>query len=299
MSKLFIAGVTLAMGVASGAHALTITTVNGNSDSGASLVNSLLGASSGLTVLSTSYIGAATQAATYTGFNLSSSDAGEPTLNLANGILMTSGNANLPLSNTQSGFTGVTGTGSNAQVDAALAGAPTFDGTLDQNVLSFKFTADAGITSVSTSFVFGSEEFPEYPGYADSFTFFVDGINYAYFPGTPPIPIIQTGATQSLFVANNGNNSYGIEYDGMSAVLNLVGLLDMTLTEHTITIVVADDADQILDSGVFLASLSGGSDTGGGIKPPNPTPTIPIPAGFPLLMGALGSFALIRRRTAK
>lgn len=297
MSKYLLTSMLLALGVAPAAQALTITTVDGNADSGASLVNTLLGASSGLTVTSTSYIGAATQAGTYTGFNLTSSDPGEPTLVLDDGILLTSGSAALPLSNTDTGFTTETYTGSNAQVDTELAGAESFDGTLDQNVLEFTFTADPGITSVSTNFAFGSEEFPEYPGYADSFTFFVDGVNYAYFPGD--IPIIQTGSTQSLFVADNSNGSYGIEYDGMSAVLTLVGLLDLSLLVHTITIVVADDADMILDSGVFLASLSGGTATGGGIVDPGTPPAVPLPASFPLLFGALGSFAMLRRKARK
>jgi len=40
--------------VATGANALSVTTVDGNADNGASLATALLGASSGLTVLSTS-----------------------------------------------------------------------------------------------------------------------------------------------------------------------------------------------------------------------------------------------------
>lgn len=286
----------LAIVASGGAHALSVTTVDGNADNGASLVSTLLGASSGLTVIGTSYIGAATQAATYSGFNLVSTDVGEPTLTLDDGILLTSGKAPIPLTNTVPNFTGSTGTGANAQVDAELFGVPSFNGTQDQNVLEFTFTADDPLTtSVSTKFVFGSEEFSEYPGYADSFVFFVDGVNYAEFPGG--IPIIQTGATQALFEADNENNSYGIEYDGMSNVLTLVGLLDLNLAVHTIAIVVADDADTSLDSGVFLASLTAGTDTGGGINP-NP-PAIPLPAGMPLILGALGGFAFLHSRSSR
>jgi hypothetical protein len=280
---------------ASSASAVTVNTVNGNTDSGLSLVTSLLGPSSGLTVTGTSYIGAATQAGTYSGFNLVSSDAGEPTLTLDNGILLTSGNAAIPSSNTSTAFSTSTGTGSNALVDATLAGAPTFDGTRDQNVLSFTFTVDdPATTSVSTKFVFGSEEYPEFPGFADSFTFFVDGTNYAFFPGN--IPIIQTGATQALFVANNTNGSYGIEYDGLSNVLTLIGILDPNKSVHEIIIVVADDADQILDSGVFLASLTAGTDTGGGGIDPNP---VPLPASLPLFLAAIGGLGFLRRKTRR
>lgn len=281
---------------ATGAHALSISTVDGNADA-ASLVTALLAPSSGIVVdgPSIAYIGAATQAATYTGFSLSSSDAGEPTLTLPDGILMTSGNAALPLTNTSSSFGSSNGTGSNAMADAALAGAPSFDGTRDQNVLSFSFTVtDPTVTSISASFVFGSEEFPEYPGYADSFTFFVDGINYAVFPNGAPI--IQEASTQNLFTADNSNGSYGIEYDGLSDNLIVTGLLDAALTTHTLHIVVADDADQILDSGVFIGGLTTGFATGGGINNPGGPSPVPLPASLPILIAGLGALAALRRR---
>lgn len=285
--------IAVALAVAASAtNALTVSTVDGNLDNGLGLVTTLLGPSSGLTVTGTNYIGAATQAGTYSGFNLVSSDPGEPTLTLDNGILLTSGNAAIASSNTATNFTAETFTGSNALVDATLAGTPSFDGTRDQNVLSFKFTVDdPTTTSVSTKFVFGSEEYSEWPGFADSFTFFVDGVNFAFFPGN--IPIIQTGATQALFVANNVNGSYGIEYDGLSNVLTLIGILDPTKDEHEIIIVVADDADRILDSGVFLASLTAGTDTGGGGIDPNP---VPLPASLPLFLAAIGGLGLLRRK---
>lgn len=295
MIKQTILGASMALIWASGSQAATFAPVDGNGDNGASLVAALLGASSGLTVTGTSYIGAATQAGTYSDFNLTSTDAGEPTLALANGIILTSGSAALASTNTAADFSTITNTGSNAQVDAELAGTPSFDGTQDQNVLSFSFTTDdLATTSISTEFVFGSEEYPEFPGFADSFTFFVDGVNFAEFPGG--IPIIQTGATQALFLADNSNGSYAIEYDGLSTVLTLVGLLNMALTTHTIDIIVADDADRILDSGVFLASLTAGTDTGGGGIIDPPPSAVPVPASLPLLLGAMGALGLLRRR---
>ena len=37
---------------------------------------------------------------------------------------------------------------------------------------------------------------------------------------------------------------------------------------------------------------------GGGVTPPDPSP-VPLPAGMPLLLGALGVMAIVRRKTAK
>lgn len=282
--------------VGGGASALSVTPTNGNSDNGASLVSSLLGPSSGLTVTGTSYIGADNQAAIYSDFNLSSSDAGEPTLTLDDGILLTSGNAGISDSNTSPSFTGNNGLPGDADTDAALAGFPQFDGTNDANVLEFTFTTEPGITSVSTDFVFGSEEFDEFPSFVDSFTFFVDGVNYAAFPNGDPI--VQQGTTQGFF-NDNVNGSYGVEYDGLSDVLTVTGILDTTLTEHTIKIVVADDGDSQYDSGVFLTSLSGGTATGGGGigQPPG---AIPLPASGILLFAAMagGAVACRRKKTA-
>ena len=277
------------------AQAATITTVDGTADAGLSLTNTLLGASSGLSLVagSTSFAGAATQSGTYSGFNLTSTDAGEPTLALDDGILLTSGSAAIPTSNTEAGFGTNNGLAGHAPTDAALSGFPQFGGTNDANVLSFKVTRDdAATTSVSTQFVFGSEEFPEFPSFVDSFTFFVDGVNYALFPNGDPL--VQQGGTQNFF-NDNENGSYGIEYDGLTNVLTVTGLFDLALAEHTIDIVVADDDDFILDSGVFLASLSAGTDTGGGITP-TPTPVVPLPAGLPLLLAGLGGLGLMRRR---
>jgi len=112
---------------------------------------------------------------TYTGFNLAPSSGSTPTLALPDGIVLTSGSANLPLTNTTNQFNPVfPASGSNALLGALSASAGGTAATNDANVISFDFTVAAGMTSVSAQFVFGTDEFPT-QSVTDIFGFFVDG----------------------------------------------------------------------------------------------------------------------------
>lgn len=176
------------LSMAGSAQAFTITQIFDASNTDAAnntLVPALLAPGSGITVVP----GSATlqgniagptvsQTGTYTGFNLAPSSGSTPTLTLPDGIVLNTGGANLPLTNTVNQFNGFgPGTGSNAQL-SALAGT----GTLDANVLSFSFTVAPGQNAVTAQFVFGTDEFPT-QSVTDIFGFFVDGVNYAKFPG--------------------------------------------------------------------------------------------------------------------
>src|SRR5690349_17788700 len=85
--------------VSSSAFALTINT-NVGATPEISLSSAVLGSGSGITIVagSENYQGNAAvgQSGTYTGFNLAPSSGSTPTLVLPDGILLTSGSANLP-----------------------------------------------------------------------------------------------------------------------------------------------------------------------------------------------------------
>lgn len=299
MRKLITLGAVMALGMSSQVHALTVSAVDGNADSGASLVSTLLGASSGLTVTSTGFGGAAVQSGTYSGFNTVG------TGNLKDGIALSSGHvAEVPLSNTASSWdhgdigesapeTLANGLTDDADLEALLAANGNTQGVNDVNFLEFTFTVDDPTqNSVSADFVFGTDEFPD-QSVTDIFAFFVDGINYAFFPDGSLINF-DLGGPSAGFYQDNTANAFNIEWDGLTKILKITGLLDMDKDEHSIKIAIADTSDTIYDSAVYIASLSAGTTSGGGgIDNPG---VVPLPAGLPLLLTALGGFALLRRR---
>lgn len=232
------------------------------------------------------------QSGTYSGFVLAPSSGSTPTLTLPDGVVLTSGTADLPLTNTVNQFNpAFPGTGANASL-SALAGQNTFDA----NALSFSFTASSG-NAVAAQFVFGTDEFPT-QSVTDIFGFFVDGVNYARFPSGELIS--NTPGNPTNFINNPvGSGLYGIEYNGLSQSFSVVGLLDPNLAEHTIEIAIADTSDTIFDSGVFIGALQTiTAQDGGIIQPPSPS-GVPEPGGIALFgLAAAALIGCARRRKA-
>lgn len=293
-------GLALAMASSAALAAPVISPISSNVGITTTLINSLLAPSSGISVVggSATYQGTNTanfqQSATYTGFNLAPSSGSTPTLALADGILLTSGNANVPLTNTVNNFTGNSGSGANAQLAALSASAGNSSTTNDANVLSFNFNVAAGITSVSAQFVFATDEFPTQT-VTDIFGFFVDGVNYAKFSNGQLIA--NTPGNPTNFISNPvGGGLYDIEYNGLTQVFTVTGLLGAGNGDgsHTITIGVADTSDSIFDSAVFISDLTAGTSTGGGIS----NNKVPEPASLALVGAGLAA-ALVNRRRNK
>ena len=178
------------------------------------------------------------------------------TTNLAidGGILLTSGSINNAVGpNTQGGAGTNNGFPGDADLNALGVG-----NTQDACILEFDFIPIGDV--VSFDYVFGSEEYLEYVGssFNDAFALFISGPgitglqNLAIVPGTT-IPVSINNVNNVSYPAYFINNAGGatVQYDGFTRPL--VAQTDVIpCLEYHLKLVVADVADGILDSGVFL-----------------------------------------------
>ncbi|MCF8229675.1 MAG: choice-of-anchor L domain-containing protein, partial [Bacteroidales bacterium] len=168
--------------------------------------------------------------------------------------------------------------GPNASVNNGEPGDEDLDelegvlGTNDASTLEFDFIPQSD--TLTFSYVFGSEEYPEFVNqFNDVFAFFITGHNpngpdyvnenIALIPGTNlPVTInnINNGPANNGPCTNceyyiNNSNGLTIVYDGFTTVLTATAVLTPCSTYH-MKLSVADDLDFAYDSGVFLEANS-------------------------------------------
>lgn len=151
-------------------------------------------------------------------------------------------------------------------LDSLLStGLTTFDAVvLEMDIVST-------VENLDFSYVFGSEEYPEFVGTAfnDAFAFVVSGPGYpnheniAVIPGAS-IPVTINSVNHlnnsSFYQESMGSLANDFEYDGFTVPLPAPFMVIPNET-YRIQIAIADVADHIYDSGVFLSveSLNGDS----------------------------------------
>ena len=208
------------------------------------------------------------QSSIYRGLSLVPRNSELPVISNPNGILLTTGSADIPLENTRFDFTERTGTGEDDDLKQILedSGGPVVP-VSDVNILEFSFTVPEGFTTVEADFVFGSEEFPD-QAVTDVVGFFVDGQNYASFPDGSLVSFVRDGNEENF--NSNDSDDYLLEYDGISNSLRIVGLLDPNIPAgepHHLKIAIGDTGlnsmqpDVQFDSGIFIANLVAGTST--------------------------------------
>ncbi len=180
--------------------------------------------------------------------------------------------------------------GANAAL-AEIAEVPTFR-TYDQNVLTFTFTVAPGVIAIETSFIFATDETYKkdiVPNgiWADVFAFWVDGENYALLPNGE---VVTARTAMDYFV---DGSDYG--YLSRTEEIKITALLNPNLTEHTITIAIADVHNgenyslnawlqtqnaAWYDSGIFLGPIT----------------AVPEPETWAMLLAGLGLVGVTAKR---
>ena len=170
-------------------------------------------------------------------------------LGLMDGLIITSGSIDGALP-------GGAGSTNNFQPgDLNLNSFPTVATTNDRCAVTFDLVADCD--SVVITYVYASNEYPSFVGsFDDPFGIFVTGPGYtansnvALTPAGQEITIFNIFSNPPLFFGNGG----GSGYNGRSIVLEAVFAVTPGST-YTIKMVVADENDFILDTGVFIEEV--------------------------------------------
>ncbi|MFI5172648.1 MAG: choice-of-anchor L domain-containing protein, partial [Chitinophagales bacterium] len=193
-------------------------------------------------------------------------DGTDSNVGLDSGIILTSGKVLNIAGPNNSGST---------SFDNVWPGDPDLEllGAGTQDACSLEFDVYSPGDTLQFSYVFGSDEYPEYANTAfnDAFAFFISGpgfgtlTNIALIPGTAvPVSINNINATDypAYYIPNGtggvgiwGTDPYYVEYDGL--LVELVALAVVTPCEwYHLKLVIADRTDGSWDSGVFLKAGS-------------------------------------------
>lgn len=201
-------------------------------------------------------ISAGTQAAVYVGGNQS---AGFVNFNGQSGIMLSTGSLATALPpNVLENSSGISNNTGDADTNLAL-GVTTTDATSLQ--MEFQFGNGTIGGDLFLDLVFLSEEYSENLA-KDVVAVLVDGVNIALVPGTAsPINASNINATNNPQLFYNNSLRNGGKYldqsgfDGYTTPLSL-SALGLSPGPHTLKVVVADTADKLGDSAVFIRSGS-------------------------------------------
>ena len=257
-------------------YAIAITQTN----SGAALLAALL-SGSGLTNVGITVSGSCSAPNCQTGTFTNAS--GTYSSLLTGGIVLSSGNVSDygDGPNTDGGFTTAYSIPASGAQEGLLD--PITGGSFDHfDVVQVDISFDSPIaTQVFFAVTFGSEEFPEFVGddFIDGFGMYLNGTNIASVGGLP-VNINHPG-----MAALGGTELDGILAPGGDPFLVFSGAVNPT--GNTLTFILADTSDEILDSTAYISAL--------GTQNPG---VVPEPSTLLLLGAGLGALGRKYRRRA-
>jgi hypothetical protein len=147
----------------------------------------------------------------------------------------------------------------------------------DVTQLDITFDMLSGFDTVFFLAVFGSEEFDEFVGssFIDGFGLYVNGVNIATVGGSP----VNINHPDMAFLP--GTELDGILAPGGNTAVLYSSFVGDGSTGNTLTFIVADTSDPILDTTVYIAALAG----------------VPIPEPSSLALVAVGIAAMAATRS--
>lgn len=185
---------------------------------------------------------------------------GSSELSITEGLLITSGAADLVAGPSSNFATGYSGTVGDADIEAALG-----MGNITYDACALEFDCVPQGDTLLFNFSFGSEEYQEFVGssFNDAFAIYLSGPG---FPVATNVAAIPGGTLVSINNVNNTTNSgfyhdnefpagQYVAYDGFTTNLTVFAVVQPGQPYH-FKVVVTDVADQAFDSGVFLEAFS-------------------------------------------
>ena len=216
-------------------------------------------------------------------------------IGLSNGVVLSSGDVN-EIVGTNRGdlfysndFTSNYGGGGDSDLEAIVNTS-----TYDAAVLEFDFEFDGGNGGdLYFSFVFASEEYLEFvdTAFNDVFGFFVNDVNVALVDDDPiSVNTINPGDNADYFVNNPASAPVvDLVIDGLTTAI-IVSVTDLEPGLQSMKFAIADTADGLLDSAIFIG--------GGSFSSTAPT-LVPVPGALPLMLAGLAAMGVASRRRKK
>jgi hypothetical protein len=189
-------------------------------------------------------------------------------LSISQGIMLTTGNALLargPNNITGAGL-GSLSLGGGASADTDLQNIVGISNLFD--LCKIEFDLIPAYDTLSITYVFGSEEYPEYAPpldnggtFNDVFGFFLSGpgyagaVNFAVLPNGDRVSVSNINAVKNPAYLVDNTNGANLQYDGLTR--ELTAKIKVTpLQTHHIKLAIADVGDSYYDSGVFIKAGS-------------------------------------------
>ncbi len=170
-------------------------------------------------------------------------------LGISSGIILSSGDVATAVGpNDDTGAGAALGTAGDTQLNTIVSPNATHDAA----VLEFDVVTTTPVFTIS--YVFASEEYREYVDHEfnDVFAFYVDGANIALTPGSSnPVTINTINHLRNTSFYRDNETGTNTQFDGFTVPMLAVGFVQAKASHH-IKIAIADTADSILDSAVFI-----------------------------------------------